>query len=107
MHDAREDHTATLLSTGLVLVAGGDQGTSAVLGGAELYNPVSDSWTDAGTLVTGREGHTANLLPSGQVLVAGGDTSIASGGTTLGSAELYMADRIFADNFEGTQAKYH
>jgi N-acetylneuraminic acid mutarotase len=105
MHDAREDHTATLLSTGLVLVAGGDQGSTALIG-AEVYDPVSDTWSNAGSLVTGRENHTANLLPSGQVLVAGGSTSVASGGTTLGSAELYNADLIFADNFDGTLTVY-
>jgi hypothetical protein len=102
MHDARQDHTATLLSTGLVLAAGGDQGPTAPLSGAELYDPVSDSWSSAGTLATARYGHTADVLPSGQVLVAAGFT----GTTTLGSAELYTPDRIFAGNFDGTQTSY-
>ena len=100
MNAARENQTATLLPNGLVLVAGGDQGTTA-LASAELYDAVSDTWSDAGSLVTGRENHSANLLPNGDVLVAGGCTSNASGGTTLASAERYAADRIFADGFDG------
>jgi hypothetical protein len=36
------------------------------------------------------------------VLVAAGFT----GTTTLGSAELYTPDRIFAGNFDGTQTSY-
>lgn len=105
MMTARQDHTATLLPIGLVLVAGGDQG-SAALSSAELYDPVSNTWSDAGNLVTGREQHTASLLPTGQVLIAGGATSAVSGGTELASAELYTADRIFANNFDGTQTAY-
>lgn len=105
MQDARRAHTATLLPIGLVLVAGGYQNSTA-LNSAELYDPVSDTWSDAGNLLTAREAHTASLLPTGQVLIAGGSTSAVSGGTALASAELYTADRIFADNFDGTQTKY-
>jgi hypothetical protein len=104
MQAARSDHTATLLPIGLVLVAGGENGT--VLNSAELYDPVSNTWSDAGDLVTGREQHTASLLPSGEVLIAGGATSAVIGGTALASAELYTADRIFANNFDGTQTAY-
>ena len=40
MNVARISHTATLLSNGEVLVAGGDNS-----GSAELYNPSKGSWT--------------------------------------------------------------
>ena len=65
------DHTATLLPSGKVLVAGGydDGGT---LSSAELYDPASGTWTATGSLGTARYDHTATLLPSGKVLVAGG-----------------------------------
>ncbi len=63
-------HTATLLPSGNVLVAGGYNG--GVLAGSELYNPSTGRWTGTGSLITAREYHTATLLPSGRVLVAGG-----------------------------------
>ena len=74
----RELHTATLLSSGKVLVAGGYYGGS--LASAELYDPATNSWSAAGALLTARYHHTATLLSSGSVLVAGGGTA---------SAELY------------------
>ncbi len=66
---ARYDHTATLLSSGMVLVAGGDYPTPSR---AELYDPSSWKWVPTGTLTNDRNGHSATLLPSGKVLVAGG-----------------------------------
>ena len=71
MATAREYHTATLLPSGQVLVAGGDGGGSA-FNSAELYDPVKGTWTTTGSLITAREWHTATLLPNGKVLVAGG-----------------------------------
>src|ERR1017187_8235156 len=79
LNDYHDGHTATLLTNGQVLVAGG--GVSS----AELYNPVTGVWTFTGSLVAVRSDHTATRLPNGKVLVAGG----ASNGVTLASAELY------------------
>jgi WD40 repeat protein len=78
----RQDHTATLLPNGKVLIAGGYNSTSGYLASAELYDPASGIWTAAGSLVIARQGHTATLLPNGTALVAGGN----GGGK---SAELY------------------
>jgi N-acetylneuraminic acid mutarotase len=81
MNTARYAHTATLLSNGLVLVAGG-YGETSVLASAELYNAATGQWTATGTMNTARAGHYAVLLASGQPLVLLGD-----GGVT--STELY------------------
>ena len=83
----RQGHTATLLSNGKVLVAGGDDGTN-VLGSAELYDPATGTWSATGNLNTVRISHTATLLPNGmdrKVLVAGGN----DGSNLLATAELY------------------
>ena len=69
MTQPREQHTATLLEDGKVLVAGGCCGVDK---SAELYDPASDTWKAAATLTSGRSSHTATLLKDGRVLVAGG-----------------------------------
>ena len=81
---AREQHTATLLPNGKVLVAGGSDLIN-YLASAELYDPASGTWTTTGSLATARLGHTATLLPNGKMLVAGG----AFNARELASAELY------------------
>ncbi|MGO9991067.1 MAG: kelch repeat-containing protein [Steroidobacteraceae bacterium] len=89
---ARNSHSATLLSNGMVLVAGGEGIAGTALASAELYDPSSNSWSAAGPLMNARLGHTATLLPSGQVLVVGGYGPIPNGnGITgeLASAEIY------------------
>jgi WD40 repeat protein len=94
----RYSHTATLLPTGDVLVAGGqDQQnhyphlTYEDLGIAESYDPSARTWARTGSLLSARSGHTATLLPDGRVLIAGGGV-VGAGYTTivLDSAELYQ-----------------
>jgi N-acetylneuraminic acid mutarotase len=85
---ARENHTATLLSNGKVLVAGGDTGVAVNLRSAELYDPASGTWTATGSLATARGKHTATLLPNGKVLVVGGHGNNGNS-DVLASAELY------------------
>ena len=63
-NEVHEVHTATLLPDGRVLIAAG-----AV---AELYDPVTDTFSLTGALNEDRGGHTATLLPNGQVLITGG-----------------------------------
>jgi N-acetylneuraminic acid mutarotase len=92
--DLRVDrHTATLLSNGKVLIAGGSgvfpcappPGCAAGTGrSAQLYDPVTETWSYTGSLNVGRDGHSASLLADGRVLVAGtGATGEAA------SAEVY------------------
>lgn len=83
---ARWAHTATLLSNGKVLVAGGE-GSSGYLASAELYDPASGTWAPTGSLTTGHYLPMATLLPDGRVLVAGG---LGNSGA-LPNAELYDA----------------
>jgi N-acetylneuraminic acid mutarotase len=86
LHTARYEQTATLLTNGQVLVAGGNTGVFVGLASAELYDPATGTWKTTGSMRTVRRGHTMTLLANGQVLVAGGADSA---GTYLASAELY------------------
>jgi hypothetical protein len=75
----RFEHTATLLSTGQVLIAGGSNYTGdGILSEAELYNPSSGQFTVSPVSLTyQRAGHTATALLDGTVLIAGGGVSKA------------------------------
>jgi hypothetical protein len=79
---ARAGHTATLLLSGAVLVAGGGGIDPSVPMEAELYDPVAGTWHRTGSLSASYAGHTATRLPSGRVLVVG-----ASGG--IRNTELF------------------
>ncbi|MDO8485346.1 MAG: kelch repeat-containing protein, partial [Candidatus Limnocylindrales bacterium] len=86
---AHDFHTATLLSDGKVLVAGGvinDRFDGWVSASAELYDPGSGSWTATTDMIEARWSHTATLLPDGRVLVTG---SYINSGESRASAELY------------------
>jgi N-acetylneuraminic acid mutarotase len=96
MNNARESHTATLLPNGAVLVAGGYAGVflygSNYLRSAELYNPITETWTLVGSLVTARANHSATLLGTGRILIAGGynpDSNPGSSNHDLSSAEVF------------------
>lgn len=80
---SRNSQSATLLTSGKVLIAGGvtssDGYKSSELASAELYDPVAGTFSATGSLNTARS-PSAALLNNGQVLVTGGG---------LASAELY------------------
>ncbi|MDM0053507.1 kelch repeat-containing protein [Variovorax sp. J22R115] len=85
MDTARTNHTATLLTMGKVLVAGGHNDNST-LASAALYEPGTDLWTETASMSATRFFHTATLLPNGRVLVAGGEDL---DGAFRASVELY------------------
>jgi len=85
---ARYDHTATLLTNGMVLVAGGGY-NAGYFSSAELYNPATRRWTATGSMTVNRAMHTATLLPNGKVLVAGGLTSQGIYNHSNNGAESY------------------
>jgi N-acetylneuraminic acid mutarotase len=68
---SRSGHTATLLATGELIVAGGTRGgvpTERV----EIYDPVSKRWREVAKMNSARAGHTATLLGNGKLIVIGG-----------------------------------
>jgi hypothetical protein len=93
MKAERQGSMATLLPDGTVLVVGGTNGLGnkdknhGPLDSAELYDPVSGSWTPTAPMSVPRYNATATLLADGKVLVAGGDGADASGFRP--TAEIY------------------
>ena len=84
MNYGRDEHTATLLNNGEVLLIG----SSFVNSGrsiAELYNPSAGTFSITGTMSYPRYEHTATLLNNGKVLVAG--TLLSNSGQSI--SELY------------------
>jgi len=94
MLSPRELHTATLLNDGTVLIAGGlDLWIGRTQNTAEIYNPVSQTFTPVrGRMSADRFGQAACRLADGRVLIAGG-TSAKFGhdgySKVLASAEIY------------------
>jgi hypothetical protein len=87
---SRESHTATTLTGGQALIAGGRDNSGKILGSAELYDPASGKFALTANMTDSREFHTATLLATGplagMVLIAGGqDNSLVD----QASAELY------------------
>ena len=80
----RSRHSATLLNTGKVLVAGGAWGTADA--SAELYDPITEMFTATGSMTEARIGHTATLLNVSAVAKFGKVLIVGSVGNT---AELY------------------
>ncbi len=79
-------HTATLLPSGKVFLAGG-LNAGADLSSTEIYDPTTKTFTSAGVMTVARLGHTATLLGNGKVLLAGGSGSF--GGAATNTAELF------------------
>jgi hypothetical protein len=82
--------TLTLLPNGKVLVVGGivREMIAPNIYRAELFDPLTGTWSQTGDNVVQRIGHTATLLPLGNVLVAGG-CYFGTGCPVAASAELY------------------
>jgi WD40 repeat protein len=95
MSTVRDRHTATLLSNGKVLIAGGEDSNQTPLASAELYDSTAGKFTTTGSMTAKRQWHMATLLSNGKVLIVGGcgDGGNASScvleGSNLASAELY------------------
>lgn len=90
----RTNTTATLLSSGQVLVVGGQDNNAYSLTPAELYDPTSGTCSIAGDLNTARTSHAAALLNDGTVLISGGIDQYQYQGTTVTDyvpqAEIYQ-----------------
>ncbi len=81
----RADLAAVTLTDGRVLVSGGQDNDGYTLSTAQLFDPVSKTWSNAGSMLELRKGHRLTLLPSGKVLATCG----SGVGPSLSVAEVY------------------
>jgi N-acetylneuraminic acid mutarotase len=71
-------------------VAGGWAGASC-LTSVEIFDPLTNTWSDAAPLPVPRAFHTATLLPDGRVLIAGGRSNGTPG------YDLYLSSTVIYD----------
>jgi hypothetical protein len=89
MTTKRFGHTATLLTTGTVLITGGEADDNSAIATAELYDPTMRTFAPTGDMTRPRLAHTASLLPRGKILITGGGSYWGLGTSASASAELY------------------
>jgi hypothetical protein len=77
--------TVTLLSSGNVLLAGGQSSAATLINYGEVYAQSDNSWSPTGAMVVPVDNAAAARLATGDVLVAGGSGS----GGALAQAEVY------------------
>lgn len=83
----RHAHTASVLSDGRIMLAGGDDGGGQRHNSVEIFDPHSGSWSLTAAMIDARSSHSATVLDNNTILVAGGFSSSA---TSLASAELFV-----------------
>ena len=86
----RADHTATRLKNGQVLLTGGTLAGGSATAFAEIFDPISDTWTPL-QMGYARSHHTATLLRDGRVLIAGGE----AGGAPSATIEIFDPDQWY------------
>ena len=87
----RIEHRATLLDNGKILISGGGETSPSFksLSSAELFDPVSEVWSSAGSMTDRRFRHQQVLLDNGEILAAGGRDFSSDRALPLSSADIY------------------
>jgi hypothetical protein len=89
----RASHAAVRLTDGRVLLCGGYRepfpGTLVTTKTAELFDPVTNTFTATGDMTTERVDHAVNRLPDGRVLVTGGGKVVGALFVELETTEIF------------------
>ena len=104
MRQPRAGAAAVRLADGRVLIVGGTSGernddgdTRMVLDTAEVFDPASGTWADAGTMAVPRANAAAAALPDGRVLVTGGRPIPTHAHDPMGSSTSEIWDPATGD----------
>jgi hypothetical protein len=84
MIQPRAFHTATLLTTGHVLVAGGPD-----IASAESFDPTTQTFTATGSMHTARAYHTATLLCDAAAITCSNPLVLVAGGEAGEPASVF------------------
>jgi hypothetical protein len=104
MTSERSEHTATRLTNGSVLIAGGFDDKGRTLRTAEIYDPVTQSFSPIQPMRHPRRDHTAILTPDGSVLIAGGWDERKN---PVNTAEIYDASGFVDGALMNEARAYH
>ncbi len=91
----RQNHTATLLNNGTLLITGGNIESSGMcigcgpISNSELFDPTAGSFTATGSMSVERTGHAASNLSNGNILITGGASTFLCTKGSGAYGELY------------------
>lgn len=105
MATGRSNHSATLLTTGDLLVAGGFTTGGASTSSAEIYSPSTQTFSPLGALapMLARGEHAALLVNAGDSIAAGKSVLVTGGASssTLGAGAIANAQILLKVNGDG------
>ncbi|MEJ2195936.1 MAG: PKD domain-containing protein [Ignavibacteriaceae bacterium] len=89
MTTIRVRHQSVLLDDGKILLMGGEPGIPVVLSSAEIFDPVTESFTTISSMNEGRFDFGAVKLIDGRVMILGGAYDTGSGAVAIASVEIF------------------